>query len=83
MTICHKKKVKQMQSIRTKLGEGGRIIIPAQIRHELNIAVGNDIILHIQGDIIYILPLTNHSVNYKRRYKNTLKANSNSTEISL
>jgi AbrB family looped-hinge helix DNA binding protein len=36
-----------MQSIRTKLGEGGRIIIPAQIRHELNIAVGNEALSYI------------------------------------
>ncbi len=43
-----------MQAIRTKLGEGGRMIIPSIFRQNLHLAVGDDIIVHMQDDVIYI-----------------------------
>lgn len=45
-----------MSAIRTKLGEGGRVIIPTAFRNSLNISQGDDIILHLSGadDTIYI-----------------------------
>ncbi len=43
-----------MSAVRTKLGEGGRVIVPATFRHNLHLEVGDDIILHMQENIIYI-----------------------------
>ena len=40
--------------IRTKLGEGGRVIIPSTFRQSLQLSTGDDIILHMQEDNIYI-----------------------------
>jgi AbrB family looped-hinge helix DNA binding protein len=43
-----------MSAIRTKLGEGGRVIIPATFRQNLHLAAGDDLILHMQEEMIYI-----------------------------
>lgn len=43
-----------MSVIRTKLGEGGRMIIPAAFRNNMHLNAGDDIILHMQDDAIYI-----------------------------
>lgn len=43
-----------MNPIRTKLGEGGRVIIPTAFRNHLNIFQGDDIILHLNDETIYI-----------------------------
>lgn len=40
--------------IRTKLGEGGRIIIPSAFRQNLRLSVGDDIIIHMQDNTIHI-----------------------------
>ena len=43
-----------MQDIRTKIGEVGRVIIPAIIRQQLHLTPGDEIILHIQDDALHI-----------------------------
>jgi len=43
-----------MNAMRTKLGEGGRINIPIAFRQNLHLSVGDDVILHIREDMIYI-----------------------------
>ena len=43
-----------VNAIRTKLGEGGRVIIPSTFRQSLQLSTGDDIILHMQEDKIYI-----------------------------
>lgn len=43
-----------MSTVRTKLGEGGRVIIPTAFRNFLNISQGDDIILRLSDDTIYI-----------------------------
>ena len=43
-----------MNAIRSKLGEGGRVIIPANFRQMLHLAKGDDIILHCDNDVISI-----------------------------
>ncbi|CEO17275.1 hypothetical protein RMONA_04450 [Rickettsia monacensis] len=43
-----------MQTMRTKLGEGGRIVIPASFRQNLHLLPGDDIVLHMKKNIIYI-----------------------------
>lgn len=41
-------------TIWTKVGENGRINIPAIFRNNLEISAGDDIILHLQENAIYI-----------------------------
>ena len=43
-----------MSAIRTKLGKGGRVIIPATFRQNLHLEAGDDIILHMQENTIHI-----------------------------
>ncbi|RZK74240.1 MAG: AbrB/MazE/SpoVT family DNA-binding domain-containing protein, partial [Pedobacter sp.] len=40
--------------VRTKLGDGGRIIIPSGFRQNLHLNAGDDIIIHMQDNMIYI-----------------------------
>lgn len=39
-----------MQSTRVRLSEGGRIVIPAEYRRQLGLAVGDKVILQLDGD---------------------------------
>ncbi len=43
-----------MNIVRTKLGDGGRVIIPATFCKKLHLIAGDDIVLHIEKDIICI-----------------------------
>ena len=43
-----------MNDIRTKIGEGGRVIIPAGFRQALHLQTGDDIILHFENNEILI-----------------------------
>ena len=39
-----------MQDFKTKLGKGGRIVIPAEYRRELGVEPGDKIILHLDEE---------------------------------
>ena len=43
-----------MTEIRTKLAEGGRIVIPAEYRQALNLHVGDEIILSLEEGALRI-----------------------------
>ncbi len=43
-----------MNDIRTKIGEGGRVIIPVFLRQALHLKPGDDIILHFEDNEIHI-----------------------------
>lgn len=43
-----------MNDIRTKIGEGGRVIIPAAFRNALHLEPGDDIILHFENNEIHM-----------------------------
>jgi AbrB family looped-hinge helix DNA binding protein len=43
-----------MFGFRTKLGKGGRIVIPAGYRQALNLHVGDDRILRLKADEIWV-----------------------------
>ena len=43
-----------MNDIRTRMGEGGRVIIPALFRQELGLQPGDDLILHLESNEIHI-----------------------------
>ena len=68
-----------MKVIRTKIGEGGRIIIPALIRQNLDLAVGDDVVIHVEDEKIYITT-PNQSL---RKLQEALKSCSNDHKFSL
>lgn len=43
-----------MNDVRTKIGEGGRVIIPAAFRNALHLETGDDIILHFENNEIHM-----------------------------
>jgi antitoxin PrlF len=44
-----------MFEFKTKLGEGGRIVIPAEYRQALNLHVGDDIIFRLKAGELHVL----------------------------
>ena len=46
-----------MFEFRTQMKEGGRLIIPAKIREKLHLAIGDDLLLKVEGDELHILSL--------------------------
>ena len=44
-----------MNDVRTKIGAGGRVIIPAVFRQALHLQTGDDIILHFENNEIHII----------------------------
>jgi AbrB family looped-hinge helix DNA binding protein len=43
-----------MHDVRTKIGDGGRVIIPAIFRQALHLKAGDDIILHFEDNEIHM-----------------------------
>ena len=43
-----------MNDVRTKIGDGGRVIIPVVFRQMLHLEAGDDIILHFEDNEIHI-----------------------------
>jgi AbrB family looped-hinge helix DNA binding protein len=41
-----------MKDVSVKLGEGGRVVIPAEFRKALGIDVGDELILHLENGTI-------------------------------
>ncbi len=46
-----------MIQVKTKLGEGGRIVIPAEYRQALGLQVGDEVILRLEGKELRIFTL--------------------------
>jgi AbrB family looped-hinge helix DNA binding protein len=44
-----------MKDVSVKLGEGGRVVIPAEFRKALGIDVGDELILHMENGTIVLL----------------------------
>ncbi len=45
-----------LSRITTKITEGGRIVIPAEYRRNLNLNIGDDLILSLEAGEIRIIP---------------------------
>jgi AbrB family looped-hinge helix DNA binding protein len=43
-----------VKGIRTKIGEGGRVIIPSSFRQQLSLNIGDEVILRIKDEEIYM-----------------------------
>ena len=43
-----------VDNIKTKLGQGGRIVLPAEFREALGVKVGDELILSLKDDEIHV-----------------------------
>ncbi|MFP6636204.1 MAG: AbrB/MazE/SpoVT family DNA-binding domain-containing protein, partial [Dehalococcoidia bacterium] len=43
-----------MDNIKTRLGQGGRIVLPAEFREALGVKVGDELILSLKDDEIHV-----------------------------
>ena len=46
-----------MTQVKTRIGEGGRIVIPAEYRQALGLQVGDEVILRLEGRELRIFTL--------------------------
>ncbi len=46
-----------MKSVKTKIGEGGRVVVPARYRKELGLKPGDDVILVLEDGEVRITTL--------------------------
>ena len=44
-----------MQQIPVKLGEGGRLVIPADIRKSLGLEIGDELMLHLENGKLILM----------------------------
>ena len=44
-----------MLDVRTKIGAGGRVIIPSAIRNQLHLSIGDEVVLHVKEQQLCIL----------------------------
>lgn len=44
-----------MSGIRTKIAEGGRLVIPAEHRRQLGLEIGDEVIVRVEGGELRIL----------------------------
>lgn len=70
-----------MQTMRTKLGEGGRVVIPASFRQSLHLLPGDDIVLHMKENVIYITTPNQALAKLQEKVKNY--TDPTGTKISL
>ncbi len=70
-----------MKAIRTKLGKGGRVIIPTAFRQNLCLETGDDIILHMEDNIIYLTTAEQALRKLQNKVKNYI--NTTGHNISL
>jgi AbrB family looped-hinge helix DNA binding protein len=42
-------------SYRTKIGQGGRVVLPAQLRREAGLAVGDDVVVRLEDGEVRLI----------------------------
>ena len=62
-----------MKAIRTKLGKGGRVIIPTAFRQYLHLETGDDIILHIEDNLLYLTTAEQALQKLQKKVRNYIK----------
>ncbi|WP_236869659.1 AbrB/MazE/SpoVT family DNA-binding domain-containing protein [Candidatus Bandiella numerosa] len=70
-----------MKAVRTKLGKGGRVIIPTAFRQNLHLETGDDIILHMEDNLIYLTTAEQALRTLQNKVKNYI--NTTGQNISL
>lgn len=64
-----------MKAIRTKLGKGGRVIIPTAFRQYLHLETGDDIILHMEDNLLYLTTAEQALQKLQKKVRNYIKTN--------
>jgi len=62
-----------MKAIRTKLGKGGRVIIPTAFRQYLHLQTGDDIILHMEDNLLYLTTAEQALQKLQKKVRNYIK----------
>ena len=62
-----------MRAIRTKLGKGGRVIIPTAFRQYLHLETGDDIILHMEDNLLYLTTAEQALQKLQKKVRNYIK----------
>lgn len=62
-----------MKAVRTKIGAGGRVIIPASIRNNLHLNQGDNIILHCESGKLIITTAEKALSSLQSKIRNCLK----------
>ncbi len=70
-----------MNSIRAKIGEGGRVIIPSAFRQHLHLKIGDEIIMHLKDEEIYITTPYHALKQLQTRVKNYSNASGSSFSL--
>ena len=70
-----------MNAVRSKLGEGGRVIIPTAFRQNLHLETGDNIILHMEDNLIYLTTAEQALRTLQNKVKNYI--NTTGQNISL
>ena len=70
-----------MKAVRTKLGKGGRVIIPTAFRQNFHLKTGDDIILHMEDNLIYLTTAEQALRTLQNKVKNYI--NTTGQNISL
>ena len=62
-----------MKAIRTKLGKCGRVLIPTAFRQNLHLETGDDIILHMEDNLIYLTTAEQVLQKLQKKVRNYIK----------
>ncbi len=68
-----------MNFFNTKLNESGRVLIPAQFRHALNLKMDEELFLYLKGDEVIITPL---KISLKKIRERVKKCNSSNLKLT-
>jgi AbrB family looped-hinge helix DNA binding protein len=50
LAACEDDGIMSLPAIRTKVAEGGRVVIPAEYRRAMGLSVGDEVVLRLEGD---------------------------------
>jgi AbrB family looped-hinge helix DNA binding protein len=64
-----------MLDMRTKIGAGGRVIIPSLMREKLHLSIGDEIILHLKEEELYITTVEYALLKIREKVKQHNKKN--------
>ena len=70
-----------MNDMRTRIGEGGRVIIPSIFRQQLQLKIGDEIILHIKDEEIHMTTPLQALRKLQTRVKNCMDSADNPTSL--
>ena len=61
------------QQVRTRVGEKGRLVIPASFRDALEIKVGDEVVVRLVDDELRVSTLKSRIAHAQRRFRRNVK----------